>query len=118
MAAGLAITFRARLVAKGVFAMMVLIATGRQKSISMKKRIPEAAAGRGQEAAIKESMLLKPVSCDGGGRAYCGQCRPSALERKTAICARVTGVSGQKLPPPQPEVMELLASASICWNAQ
>ena len=37
---------------------------------------------------------------------------PSACARKTAICARVSDASGQKLPLPQPAVTPLSFSAS------
>src|SRR4029453_10506398 len=36
-----------------------------------------------------------------------------ALTRKPAICCRVTGSLGQKLPPPQPPVIPRRASSSI-----
>src|SRR5262245_36158160 len=44
------------------------------------------------------------------------QCRPSAFERKTAICRLVIVASGQKTPAPHPDVIQEAASASTYGN--
>ncbi len=57
-------------------------------------------------------MKTVPV---GGGGTQPAPC--SARSRKAAICARVTGSFGQKLPPPQPAVTPLRKSFSMAsWN--
>ena len=40
-----------------------------------------------------------------GNQPHGAKCSPSPSDRKTAICPRVSGASGQKLPPPQPLVI-------------
>ncbi len=47
-----------------------------------------------------------------------GKCRPSALARKTAIWARVTGDSGSYVVGVTPPVIPEAFSASMYWKAQ
>ena len=47
-----------------------------------------------------------------------GRYRPNVLTRNTAICARVTGSVGQKLPLPHPPVIPSAAIASIQSTAK
>src|SRR5262245_35239209 len=73
--------------------------------------VTPSAARRSTQRANVDGHGTSPKTPEQAGGVYAEPC--SALSRKTAICARVTVTSGQKLPPPQPPVIASFASSSI-----